>query len=64
MGKVYAQSVETGQTQTQVAEADEDRLEQAGIWLEEAIVNSMEVVLNSLVSRSRGHAFQSRWKSR
>ena len=64
MGKVSAQSVKTGQTQRQVAEADEDRFEQAGIWLEEAIVNSMEVVLNSLVSKLRGHIFQSRWKSR
>jgi len=41
VGKVYAQSVETGQTQTQFAEADENRFEQAGIWLEEAIVNAM-----------------------
>ena len=57
-----SQSVETGQTQ--VTEADENRFEQARIWLEETIVNGMEVVLDSLVSRSRGHAFQSRWKSR
>ena len=47
-----------------LTEADEDRSEQAGIWLEEAIVNAMDVVLNSLVSKSGDHAFQSRWKSR
>jgi hypothetical protein len=47
-----------------VAEADEDRSEQAGIWFEEAIVNAMDVVLNSLISKSGDHAFQARWKPR